>query len=145
MGVMAIGILTRESKMQFGWDTDDLSKCNMVHCTLDIQLNCFLGFFRSILRLYGGCDNRNSNERNKNAIPFNLYTNFLFFRLSYKYSRLVDSGQSRGGELPAADVCAYEEGEEDDEDDQVREKWRNFDHFKFNPANSRKVTVFLID
>ena len=39
------------------------------------------------------------------------------FRLNYKYSRLIDSSQSRDGELPAADVCAFEEGEEEDEDE----------------------------
>lgn len=44
--------------------------------------------------------------------------------LSYKYSRLIDASQTKDGELPAAETCAYEEGEEDDEVILTRSKGR---------------------
>jgi len=36
--------------------------------------------------------------------------------LNYKYSRLIDASQTKDGELPAAETCAFEEGEEEDDE-----------------------------
>lgn len=48
---------------------------------------------------------------------FNLIVYFLVsIRLSYKYSRLVDASHSKDGELPAAETCMYEEGEEEEDE-----------------------------
>ena len=39
----------------------------------------------------------------------------LFPRLTYNYHRLIDASQMKDGELPASEMCALEEGEEEDE------------------------------
>lgn len=60
--------------------------------------------------------------------PAYTILNEFIFRLNYKYSRLIDSSQSRDGELPAADVCAFEEGEEEEDD---VTNFHNFPNFLF--------------
>jgi len=44
-----------------------------------------------------------------------LYLCYRNRTLTYNYSRLVDASQSKDGELPPAEMCALEEGEEEDE------------------------------
>ena len=45
-----------------------------------------------------------------------MKTSFRLKRLTYNYHRLIDASQSKDGELPASEMCALEEGEEEDEE-----------------------------
>ena len=49
---------------------------------------------------------------------WNIHHSFLsnHLRLSYKYHRLIDSSQTRDGELPASEKCALEDGEEEEDE-----------------------------
>uniref|UniRef100_A0A1I7XFU5 Ephrin_rec_like domain-containing protein n=1 Tax=Heterorhabditis bacteriophora TaxID=37862 RepID=A0A1I7XFU5_HETBA len=53
---------------------------------------------------------------NYNSILSPIFLNFLFFRLEYKYTRLIES---RTGELPTAESCGLEEDEDDETTDRV--------------------------
>merc|ERR1719447_2445537 len=44
-----------------------------------------------------------------------LYLCYRNRRLTYNYHRLIDASQMKDGELPASEMCALEEGEEEDE------------------------------
>ena len=41
------------------------------------------------------------------------------FRLEYKYSKLIENRDGKDGELPAADSCGLDEGEDDEQFDTV--------------------------
>jgi len=64
------------------------------------------------------------------------------YRLQYKYMKLVESASGKDGELPAAETCALDEGEEDEHFDavQFKSKGRKFLK-KFKKASSKKVDV----
>ena len=61
-------------------------------------------------------------------------------RLQYKYMKLVESSAGKDGELPAAETCALDEGEEDEHFDAVefKSKGRKFLK-KFKKPDEKKV------
>ena len=61
-------------------------------------------------------------------------------RLQYKYMKLVESANEKDGELPAAETCALDEGEEDEHFDAVefKSKGRKFLK-KFKKPSAKKV------
>lgn len=44
---------------------------------------------------------------------------WLFYRLTYKYSRLVHNGTGHPDELPHVEKCGMDEDEEDEDDEEV--------------------------
>ena len=61
-------------------------------------------------------------------------------RLQYKYMKLIESSAGKDGELPAAETCALDEGEEDEHFDAVefKSKGRKFLK-KFKKPDEKKV------
>jgi len=59
--------------------------------------------------------------------------------------KLVESATGKDGELPAAETCALDEGEEDEHFDAVefKSKGRKFLK-KFRKPSSKKVLTFLL-
>jgi len=68
----------------------------------------------------------------------------LVYRLQYKYMKLVESASGKDGEMPAAETCALDEGEEDKHFDAVefKSKGRTFLK-KFKKPADKKVINFI--
>jgi len=67
------------------------------------------------------------------------------YRLQYKYMKLVESSSGKEGEMPAAETCALDEGEEDEHFDAVefKSKGRKFlKNFKI-PSSKKARKTFL--
>ena len=64
-------------------------------------------------------------------------------RLQYKYTKLVESTSGKDSELPAAETCALDEGEEDEQFDAVEFKQKGSKLFRKlkQPSKKTKVTA----
>jgi len=62
------------------------------------------------------------------------------FRLQHKYMKLVESASGKDGEMPAAETCALDEGEEDEHFDAVEFKTKGRKFLKkFKKPSGKKV------
>jgi hypothetical protein len=81
-----------------------------------------------------------------NVQPIDCCCSIATFRLEYKYMKLIESTSGKDGELPAAETCALDEGEEDEQFDaavEFRQKGRKlFGKFKHSTKKGKVFSQF---